>query len=132
MLGDGNREERSRQAIPENRQGTLALLVIQRDCRSEIQAELHARVRRIDALATRARGVGEAFDQLPRGHDKAARAAGPGRYAQIVHASQCASGEARCLLHIQAPTVAGDERPEDARKNRCVNVRRIRRTLLVG
>ena len=90
MLGGGDRKDGFAQAVPKNRQGTLALLVIQRDCRSKIQAELHARIRRIDALATRPRGVGEAFDQLPRGHDEAARAAGPWWYAQIVHAFQCA------------------------------------------
>ena len=85
VLGGGDREERSRQAIPENGQGTLALLLVQSDRRRQIQAELDARIRRVDALAAGARGVRETLDQLPCGHDEAARAAGPGGNAQIVH-----------------------------------------------
>ena len=131
-LGGRDREDGSGESLAEHRQGTLALLVVEGARRSKVQAELYPRVRGVDPLPSGARGVRKALDQLPRGHDKAARAARPGRYTQIVHALQCASGEARCLLHIQAPTVAGDERAEDARKIRCVNVCRIRRTLLVG
>ena len=85
VLGGGNREDGSAQAFIELAEGTLALLLVQSDRRRQIQAELDARVRRVDALAAGARGVGETLDQLPRGHDEAARAAGPGGNAEIVH-----------------------------------------------
>ena len=71
-------------------QGTLTLLLIQGGRGRQVQAELHPRVRGVDPLAAGTRRVRKALDQLPRGHDKAARAAGPSGNAQIVHAFQCA------------------------------------------
>ena len=85
VLGGSDREGSSAQTIPENGQGTLTLLVIQGCRRRQIQAELDARIRRIDALAAGTRRVRETLDQLPRGHDEATWAAGPGGNAQIVH-----------------------------------------------
>lgn len=71
---------------PSSPQGALALAIVQRTRRAQIQAQLHPRIRRIDALPAGTRRVRKALDQLPRGHDEAVRAAGPSGNAQIVHA----------------------------------------------
>lgn len=85
MLGSADREHRAREARSESIKGTLALSVIQCRRRAQIEAQLDAGVRGVDALTTRPRGSGELLDELACGHSKPARRAGPWWYKQIIH-----------------------------------------------
>ena len=60
-LGGRDREDGSGESLAEHRQGALALTIIQRARRAQIQAQLNPRIRRVDALAAGTRRVGEAL-----------------------------------------------------------------------
>ena len=85
-LGGGDGQDGADQALPQFTQGALALTIVQRGRRAQIQAQLNPRIRRVDALTAGTRRVGEALFQLPCRYDEAVRAAGPSGNAQIVHA----------------------------------------------
>ena len=86
ILGGGDGQDTSGQAFPKLTQGTFTLFLVEGARRVQVQAELHPRVRGVDALPSGTLGVRKALNQLPRGHDEATRAARPSGNTQIIHA----------------------------------------------
>ena len=67
-------------------EGAGALDVVEGRRRGQVQAELHARVRRVDVLPARTGRSRELLRQLGRGHPEPVRRARAGLHDQVVHA----------------------------------------------
>lgn len=118
VLGGHDRQDGAHQALAQAGQRPFALLLVEGGRRGQVQAELHARVRGVHALAAGARGVGEALPQLARGHDQTPGAAGAGRDAQVVHATSVpprSPGAGRDAQLVHATSVPPRSRTSSAR-----------------
>ena len=87
VLGGVDPQHGPGQARGEDGQGAGALRVGERRRRAQVQAELHAGVGGVDALAAGTGGVGAPLDELDGGDHQAPRRTGAGGYAQIAQVS---------------------------------------------
>ncbi len=87
VFGGADGEHRPRDAVREAAKNAFALVLGQCRGRAQIDAELHSRVRGVDALAAGTGGAGELLDQLVVWNDEAMGCAGARRYVQVIHAT---------------------------------------------
>jgi hypothetical protein len=85
VLGGGDGQHRAGEPLGEAVEGPCPLDFAQRRRGGQVETELHPRVGGVDALATRAGGPGELFDQLVRGHREATGSTGARWHVQVLH-----------------------------------------------
>lgn len=85
VFGGADREDCARETRRELIERPCALDIIERRCRTQIKAQLDARVRGVDALTARTGRAGEQLDEFTRGHPESTRRAGSWGHEQVIH-----------------------------------------------
>lgn len=89
MLGRVDRQHSARQPAPEATENAFALNFIQCGRCAEVEAELYARVRRVDSLSAGPGSVGKPLEKFTGRYREALRCARTWRDVQIVHTAKC-------------------------------------------
>lgn len=96
VLAGADREHGSDQSRREPFDDARTLRLVQRGRRTEIEAELDARIGGVHPLAARPRGARELLEQFARRNHESMRRARPGKHTQIIHSTIVAQRDERC------------------------------------